>query len=71
MGLVHEMTTCSWILAISRPDACFFRDDEAVRSLWNKMPGVVMAMSYLGLVGSEGNPTDALIRYIFNNAGTG
>ena len=28
-----------------------------------------MAMSHLCLVGPEGNPANALIRYIFNNAG--
>ncbi len=65
---MHKMTTRGWILAISRPNACLFGDDEAVRSLWNETPGMVMAMSDFGLVGSKGNPTDALIQYIFNDA---
>ncbi len=49
-----NLTTRGWILAISRPNAWLFGDDEAIRSLWNETPGMVMAMSDFGLVGSKG-----------------
>jgi hypothetical protein len=66
---MHEMTTRGWIFAISSPNACLFGGDEAVRDLWNETPGVVVTVSEFGLVGAKGNPTKALIRYIFDNSG--
>ncbi len=58
---VHEMATSGRILAISGPDPCLFRGDEAIRGSRNKMPGVVMAVSGLCLIRTERNPIDALI----------
>ena len=66
---VHEVAACIWVLAISRPDTCFFGDHQAVRRLRNEMPSMIVTMASFSFVSPERNPADALIRYEFSNAG--
>ena len=69
MGFVHQVANMDWILGIPGADARFFRYDEAITTSRGEVPGMVVSVLSLSLIGAERDPADALIRNIVSNPG--
>ena len=66
---MHEMTARARVLAISGADACLFSDDQTISGLGDESPGVVVTMTGLCFVRTEGNPADTLVCLELYDAG--